>query len=228
MNLKILSWNIWVDGYFDQISDFLKKSDADIIGLQEVNENDSGRNIIEYLSSLEYEHVFAPRQIYRRTGANFGPAIFSRYKIESKKVHSLSKEEERFAVQANIQVKNQILHIFSTHLLHTHQQESEIQSEQVKNLIRILPGKHTIVMGDFNATPESSTIKNMQKTMDDSDPTSSPTWSVYPEGCPVCKPQKINTRLDYIFTTKDVGIDSSEVGDSKGSDHLPILATVRI
>lgn len=228
MNLKVLSWNIWIDGYFDQVSDFLKSSNADIIGLQEVNENDPGKDVVGYLSSLGYEHVFAPRQIYRKTGVHFGPSVFSRYNIESKKVHSLSKEEERFAVQANIQVGNQTLYVFSTHLLHTHQQESKIQNEQVKNLIRILPEKQTIAMGDFNATLESSTIKNMQKVMADSDPTSSPTWSVYPEGCPVCKPQKIDTRLDYIFTTKDVKVDSFEVGDSKGSDHLPILATVEI
>lgn len=228
MKLKILSWNIWVDGYFDQISDFLKKSDADIIGLQEVKENDPGRDVVGYLTGLGYEHVFAPRQTHRRTGVRFGPAVFSRYKIESKKVHSLSKKEERVAVQANIRVNNQILHVFSTHLFHPHQQESEVQNQQAENLIRLLPKKNTIVMGDFNATPESLTIKNMQKVLVDSDPLSLPTWSVYPEGCPVCKPQSLNIRLDYIFTSKDVSVESFEVGDSKGSDHLPIIATIEI
>lgn len=228
MILKILSWNIWVDGYFDQIKDFLKRENADIIGLQEVKDNDPERNVIGYLNSLGYKQVFAPRQIHRRTGVHFGPAMFSKYKIESGKVHSLSKKEERVAVQANIQVDNQILHVFSTHLFHTHQQESEIQNEQAKNLIKFLPEKRTIVMGDFNATPESSTIKTMQKTLVDSDPSSTPTWSNYPEGCPVCKPQSLSIRLDYIFTSKDLKVKSFEIGNSKGSDHLPILITVEI
>lgn len=228
MILKILSWNIWIDGYFDQISDFLKKSDADIIGLQEVKENDPERDVIGYLSSLGYKHVFAPRQIHKRTGVHFGPAVFSKYKIESSRVHSLSKKEDRVAVQVNIRVDNQILHVFSMHLSHTHQQESEIQIEQGLNLIKLLPNKNTIVMGDFNATPESLTIKNMQKVLVDTDPSSLPTWSVYPEGCHSCKPQGLSFRLDYIFTSKDISIKSFGVGDSKGSDHLPITALIEI
>lgn len=226
--IKILSWNIWVDGNMSLISDFLKKSDADIIGLQEVKENDPGRDVIGYLSSLGYEYVFAPRQIHKRTGVHFGPAVFSKYKIESSRIHSLSKKEERVAVQANIRVGNHILHVFSTHLSHTHQRESEIQVEQGLNLIKLLPNKNTIVMGDFNATPESLTIKNMQKALVDTDPSSNSTWSLYPEGCPVCKPQSLSIRLDYIFTSKDVSVKSFEVGNSKGSDHLPVLITVEI
>ncbi len=228
MILKVLSWNIWVEGFFDQIKDFLKKADADIIGLQEVRENDPGRDVVGYLNSLGYEYVFAPRQTHRRIGAKFGPAIFSKYKIESSRVHSLSKEDERVVVQTNIKVDNQTLHVFSTHLFHSHQKESETQAEQGLNLIKLLPDRNTIVMGDFNATPESLTIKNMQRILADSDPSSLPTWSVYPEGCHVCKPQKINIRLDYIFTSKDLSVKSFGVGDSKGSDHLPILATVEI
>lgn len=40
MILKILSWNIWIDGFFDQAAEFLEKSGADIIGLQEVVNDD--------------------------------------------------------------------------------------------------------------------------------------------------------------------------------------------
>ncbi len=62
MQVKILSWNIWIDSYFDQIKDFLKKCDADIIGLQEVREDDPSRESIKYLDSLGYKYVFAPTE----------------------------------------------------------------------------------------------------------------------------------------------------------------------
>lgn len=229
MTLKILSWNIWVDGYFDQISDFLKKSSADIIGLQEVKNDDPKRDIIKYLDGLGYQHAFAPFEkkwggkVYRD-----GPAIFSKYPIRKTKTYVLSKTDSRVGLRADIQVKDKILHVFNTHLLHTHQKESKVQAEQAANLIKALPSDRTIVMGDFNATPDSQTIKIMKRSSLDSDPSSTPTWSVYPEGCLTCNPQEINIRLDYIFTSKDIVAKSFEVENSKGSDHLPIAAVVEI
>ena len=52
MHLKILSWNIWINGYFEQITDFLEKADADIIGLQEVEADAPKRDVIGFLTKL--------------------------------------------------------------------------------------------------------------------------------------------------------------------------------
>lgn len=60
MLVKILSWNIWIDSHLEQVKEFLKNSNADIIGLQEVREDDPSRETIKYLNSLGYQHVFAP------------------------------------------------------------------------------------------------------------------------------------------------------------------------
>lgn len=229
MNLKVLSWNIWMDGYFDQISDFLKKTNADIICLQEVKDDDPKRDVIGYLHGLGYQHVFSPvekkwdQEIFRD-----GPAIFSKYKIIKSQIYVLSKIDSRVGLRADIQVEDKVLHIFSTHLVHTHQKESKIQNEQSSNLIKVLPHERTILMGDFNATPNSQTIKNLQEVLIDCDQRSTPTWSVYPEGCETCNPQGISMRLDYIFTSKDIAVKSFEVVNSKGSDHLPISAVISL
>lgn len=223
--MKVLSWNIWVDGYQDQIRDYLKKSNADVIALQEVIVNDSSRNIIGFLENLGYEHAYIP--VWNQKGEVWsGSAIFSKFELDNVQKHELSKTEMRGAVSADLKINNKILHVFSTHLIHTHQKQMGIQGEQVKKLISLLPKQHTIVMGDFNSTPDSSVIKIMQKIMTDTDPSSQPTWSVYPEGCETCKPQKIDMRLDYIFVSKDIKVRAFEVGKSRGSDHLPILAEI--
>lgn len=229
MNLKILSWNIWIDNHFKEVAEFLKSQDADIIGFQEVLPDDPKRDVVSLLENLGYNSVFSP---FAKTWGEKvycdAPAIFTKFKIQKSERYVLSKNESRIAVRAEINVGNELLHVFSTHLVHTHQKESEIQKEQVQNLIKKLPPTRTIVMGDFNATPESSVIKNMQKVMVDSDPASEPTWSMYPEGCPVCNPQKLNIRLDYIFTTKDLKTTSFKVENSKGSDHLPISVSLEL
>jgi len=229
MGLKILSWNIWINGYFDQVKSFVKKSGADIIGLQEVVNNDSERDIINFLKNLGYESAFGSVEhswggkVYRD-----GPAIFSKHKIIKSETHILSKNDQRAAVQADIVVANKRLHVFSTHLIHTHQKGSEEQDIQVLSLIKKLPTEQTILMGDFNATPESSVIKNVKKVLVDFDPASSPTWSVYPEGCLVCNPQAVDTKLDYIFTSKDIKASAFKVETSKASDHLPISAVIDV
>src|SRR3989344_2312671 len=229
MQLKIVSWNIWMDCYFDQVKRFLRTSDADIIGLQEVKDTDPNRDIIGYLTSLGYQHVFAPvKKDWGDKTYNDGPAIFSKYNIRAREIYNLSEINNRVAVRADIEIGPAVVHIFSTHLIHTHQQPSEEQESQVGSLIKVLPANQTIVVGDFNATPESKAIQKMKEVLADTDPLSTPTWSVYPEGCSTCKPQSIDTRLDYIFTSKGIKKNSFKVENSNGSDHLPISVMVEI
>jgi endonuclease/exonuclease/phosphatase family metal-dependent hydrolase len=223
MKLKILSWNIWIDGYFDQVADFLGQSGAEIIGLQEVTNDNPNRDVIGYLANLGYEGVFAPvKHSSGRKTYIAGPAIFSKYKIAASQTYILSETDRRAAIRADIEVRGAMLHVFSTHLMHSHQQPSDTQNLQIDALLKALPSSKTVVLGDFNATPDSMPIRTMSMALLDTDPISTPTWSVYPAGCSICNPQSLDTRLDYIFVTKDLQTNSFKVEQSKGSDHLPI------
>ena len=229
MQLKVLSLNIWIDGYFDQVANFLKASEADIIGLQEVLSDDPKRDVISFFTNLGYQHIFAPiKKTWGDEVWSDGPAVFSKYKFQESETYILSEKDDRAAARADILIENELLHVFSTHLIHTHQQQSNVQEEQGLNLIKKLPSERTIVMGDFNATPNSAVIRSMKNVLVDSDPTSQPTWSVYPKGCVICNPQKTDTRLDYIFTSKDLKTSNFKVENSKASDHLPISVMVEI
>lgn len=229
MRLKVVSWNIWVDCDFDAVKRFLKESDADIFGLQEVWANDKSRDVVSYLNDLGYKHAFTPIvQVWGGKTYHHGPAIFSRHKIVANKKIVLSEPDTRVAVKADIQVGDRLLHVISTHLVHTHQQPSAAQDAQAANLIKEIPKERTIVMGDFNATPDSSVIQKMQSILVDADPASQPTWSTTPDGCLECSPQSVNTRLDYIFTTSDIKTDSFKVEHSTASDHLPISVMVEV
>src|SRR3989344_8875100 len=181
------------------------------------------------IAGLGYQYVFAPiEKSWSGRKYNDGPAIFSKYPIITSEKYILSETKSRMPVKADIEINNVKLHIFNTHLLHVHQKESDIQNEQVSALIKVLPVDRTIVMGDFNATPESTVIREMKTALIDTDPASSPTWSVYPAGCDECNQQALDTKLDYIFKTKDIKTDSFEVRKSEGSDHLPISVLVEI
>lgn len=229
MDIKILSWNIWIDCDFGKLTEFLSHTDADIIGLQEVKADDPGRDVIGFMKQHGYAHVFAETKqewggaIYRH-----GPALFTKLPVVHRETHLLDTHDERAVARADIQVNGTVLHVFSTHLVHTHQQPSIAQAQQVKNLLQLLPQEHTIVMGDFNATPESDTVARMTDMLVHTDPTNTPTWSVHPAGCTVCNPHTVDTRLDYIFATRDIEVVDSQVEQSYASDHLPITAVVHV
>lgn len=216
-----------MDNHFDEVKDFLRSSNADVIGLQEVKDDDASRDVIGFLESLGYASVFAPMEhVWDGKTYRFGPAIFSRLPIVSSEIVSLSSESPRVVVRADIQDRKKRLRVFCTHLLHTHQMPSIVQEAQAKRLLELVPATRAIVMGDFNATPESATIRLMRERLIDTDSDSSPTWSVYPEGCTGCLPPRLDIRLDYIFVTLDIKTSSFEVGDSRGSDHLPVSVEV--
>lgn len=229
MRVKILSWNIWVDCKFEKTKDFLIQSQADIIGLQEVREDDPSRETIKLLTSLGYQYSFSPcTKTWGGKDWTYGPAIFTKYKHVSPPQHKLSKDVNKTVAHADVKIGDKIIHLFSAHLSHTHQQESILQLNQAKQLLKIIPRENSILMGDFNALPTSQTIHLVKEQLVDADNLDQPTWSVYPEGCVVCKPQKIESRLDYIFTTRDISIHSYQVERSHASDHLPISALAEI
>ena len=229
MTLKILSWNIWYDGDFEKISKFLSEFNADIVGLGEVVPDDPTRDTIDFMRKLGYQHILAPVLTIQKDGRTMSNALFSKYPIVKSKIHSLpdTKTDRRNAIQADIDVKGKIIYVFMTHLLHTHQKPDPIQEAQIESLLKILPKEKTIVMGDFNATPDSIAIKRMRENFSDTELKPVPTLDPTLFDCQNCDVQTIpNTRLDYIFTSKDVKTNSFAVHKSMGSDHLPISVEV--
>lgn len=226
MQIKVLSWNIWLDGDFEKVTAFLHSANADIIGLQEVVPGDKSRDIVSFLSALGYESAITPIGAAFPDGRMITVGVFSRHPIQEVKLHRLSEESDRQFVEARIKVGSTVLYVFSVHLVHTHQKDSALQTAQAEHIVRVLPQQQAIVMGDFNATPSMTPIQQMRKELVDTDPESQPTWSLHPEGCVVCKPEALDTRLDYIFASKDLKTHSFKVENAQGSDHLPISVAV--
>lgn len=234
MKLKILSWNIWYNGDLEKVNEFLENFNADIIGLQEVMMVDNKVKLSKRLmEELGYKYVFAPAFQIPINGipTNVGNAILSKYPIISHTVHNLSEHKNnRVAVQSDIQIDDKILHVFSTHLIHTHQQPSELQDLQATNLVKVLTPEKTILMGDFNALPDSNAIKIISNVLINTDANLLPTWSVYPYGCKdkTCVPSGIKYKLDNIFVSNDLQTSLFKVEESKASDHLPISVIIEV
>lgn len=232
--LKVLSWNIWGGKNITEIIETLKKADADIVGLQEVLENEDGsnNNAQTIAEALGYDWVYETTTLLTPSMSHllkehgieknmaWGNAILSKCKIINNKSYILSETHKRIAIEATVKVDDKFLHAISTHLMYAHFQPSEIQTIQVKNLLKIIPEERSIVIGDFNATPETDVIKSMEKVMPDSGNDVGHTYTSTSSG------EKY--KLDYIFKTKDIKIVSSGTIESKASDHLPIYSIIEM
>lgn len=246
MKLKLLSWNIWGGTYREEIIEFLRAADVDIIALQEVIEDENGNTAMTIAKEFGYEFVSAldmkmssrwsgPRR-EKEEIINFGNAVLvkPRYKIVSSEAIEMSASESRVAIRADIKIEGVILHVFSIHLKHDHPKKSDpknvaLQKEQTDKLVSIMPLEKVVVMGDMNNIPGSYAVDTMSKVLQNAGEHSNvPTWSVYPDTCDICPLNGVEYKFDYIFTSKDIKTDSFEVGQSKGADHLPVSAVIEI
>src|ERR1044072_6765526 len=130
MRIKILSWNIWCDGHFDKIKEFLAAANADIIGLQEVSLVDPERDVTSYLKDLGYQFASAPSVEFtddNNRHHKLNIAIFSKFPIIESKAHRLREAGKRGIIEAKIDVHGVILTVFSIHLKHTHHKRTAMQ-----------------------------------------------------------------------------------------------------
>lgn len=229
MELSVLCWNVWVDGNFEQTKDFLHAHPADIICLQEVKDDDPGRDVIGYLIDKGYHHVFAPiEKVWDGRIFRDGPAVFSRYPILASRIIALSQEQTRVAIHVTVDVEGEPLEVFGLHLLHTHLQSSPVVDEQVATLLAAVPERRAIVLGDFNMNPDSEIMQRVQSVLHDADKVGTPTWCQYKDGCYHCQLNQLTHRIDYIFCTHDLMVEDFSVEHSPASDHLPISATIAL
>ncbi len=160
LNLRFTA-NRWQER-FPMIIDLLHQEQPDFVGLQEVSLKVQQAHLIQ--GALNYLN---PNQPYKLRVANdtFEPAILanailSRYPIE---------EHERICLPQNFRIAHRILAninghkiiVANTHLHHKPYNDESIRLPQMKAVVdwlNQLENIPTILMGDFNARPETETV----------------------------------------------------------------------
>ncbi|MDR6552686.1 endonuclease/exonuclease/phosphatase family protein [Paenibacillus qinlingensis] len=241
--IKVMEYNIHhAEGMDDilnlnRIGDVIKSSGADIIGLQEVDNHFSARSNFEdqakwlanYLG-MHYEfaanldnnplNVGEPRRQY-------GTVILSKYPILSSENHLLDNtqypSEQRGLAKTVINVRGNHINFYNTHLDNKRAEQRDIQVNEILDIVHKSKGT-SILVGDFNATPDSPEIIKMSAQYHDvfaelgmNDAYTSYYYS-----------DKPNRRIDYIYTSDDVKIKTGKVIDTIAADHLPITAELVI
>jgi endonuclease/exonuclease/phosphatase family metal-dependent hydrolase len=233
MEIKLLQWNVWYKENFNNIVNELTKIDADIVTIQEFNI--STQNIekiheiyphIYYEVAQEFPHDPTPLQ---------GNAILSKFPITKTKRAFIQEpsgtldydKEGRVYLEAKIKVGEKTLEIGTTHSSYTHRfQPTPAKDIEMNKLINMLKRhkENYVFAADLNTLPSSKYILEINSFLRNFG--NDVTWTTKPFSYNGFENRELNTKLDYVFATRDVVVKGVEVVDTSFSDHLPILVTL--
>ncbi len=123
--------------------------------------------------------------------------------------------EDRCLLKATVDIKGEELTVLVIHVgLNPDEAERAIQT-----ILENIPEKRCVLMGDFNLTPDSPILAPIFEKMQDAAKCIEGEAHTYPSDNPSIK-------IDYIFATKDIKIESTEIPAIIASDHRPHTAVL--
>ncbi len=228
MLIKVVTYNIHHgkdilnNPSLDKILSLLRRVQADIINLQEVDNlrpDTNHQNQALFLAkNLGMRYLYAAVRNY--AVGSYGNAILSKYSMTNSENIVLEDEKDpRFCLKAEIRINKQSITVFNTHLgliqPIRYQHLAEIILPQIKNL-----QNPALLTGDFNAPPDRPEIQMLNQALTDTFiQNSGDTVNTFPANKPTA-------RIDYIFANQYLTPIDYYIIDSDGSDHLPVVALI--
>lgn len=218
----------------ERIEGEIRRQEAEVVGLQEVDRHWSGRSDFEdqakeLAAELDMHYVFAanldrdpaePGQPRRQ----YGTAILSEYPILESENTLLPKPEggeQRGLLEALVNVKGVPVRLYNTHLQHDSAVERSAQVQAIMERVGEFE-EPTLLTGNLNARPEASELAPLFTRFDDA-------WAEAGAGPGfTISPANPYARIDYILVSPDISVSEARVPRTAGSDHLPVVAELLI
>ncbi|MBB6215031.1 endonuclease/exonuclease/phosphatase family metal-dependent hydrolase [Anaerosolibacter carboniphilus] len=218
--IRIMSYNIhsgkdlFMLPSLDKIIHFIKEEDCQIIGIQEINENNRrGYQVSRMKQRLRMNSAFAPN--VKIGDGYYGIGIFTPYKIlQTNHIPLPSTKEQRGLLDVTLLINHQRLHVMNTHL-GLSREEREKQIEKIQKYISSIK-EPFLFMGDLNTAVTGWSSHQMVDTGKACQQEHLSTLLCY------------NKRIDYIFVSKSIKVLNYQVVPVKLSDHYPIMAEIII
>ncbi|SHF88457.1 Metal-dependent hydrolase, endonuclease/exonuclease/phosphatase family [Mariniphaga anaerophila] len=230
--LKVLCYNLRFGelASLEQLADFIKSQNPDIIALQEVDvktyrERAPLQNGKDFITELGFRTgmLTAYAKTIPYAGGYYGIGILSKYPfLQTKRVMlpmPNGSKEQRALLLADVELADgKIITMVCTHLDYPSSEVRQLQVKALNNALKENPYP-LIVAGDFNAQPDSPEISQGMAS-----------WkqvSSFDFTIPSHSPQ---SKIDYIFVSpiKAWTVISTETPRVTLSDHLPVAATLEL
>lgn len=214
------------------VINIIKKELPDVVGLQEVTKKT--KKIIE--NKLEEYYVLGnPRLNSIKYFEEYNTVLIKKNDIkvlEYKTIHLFNKHKHdffsfcpRICTYVKICYKGHIIDIINTHLDHVFNYTRRHQLMKISEIINKIGNEATIIMGDFNMTPQNKNIINFIQnrfnniSFEIHESTIRQKWRKQP--------------IDHILISKnitfyDLKLIKNKVDNKYPSDHYPIVVTLKL
>lgn len=231
--VRILTYNILhgetLKGDFDldRIAAVIKQADPDLVALQEVDFRTKRAWNMDLVSELGQITSLVP--LFGRAmpfdGGEYGEGILSRYSFLATRCHPLPAQEgkePRAALEVQVVLPSgDTLSFIGTHLDHTRDEFDRIAQASKLNALFSDRDMPTILSGDLNARPESSTMSILFKEWTEADPSHLPT-------IPSIAPKH---KIDYVLyrpLNRWKVLETRVICDTIASDHCALLSVLEL
>lgn len=233
--LKILSYNIHhanppsedsevID--LPAIAKVINDSDADLVGLQEVDINVTRSGNIDQakeLARLTNRYYYFAKGIDLQ-GGEYGVAILSKFPFIKQENYLLPMPingEQRVVAFATVLLNSGQEVIFGTTHLDLHDENRSAQAEFIVNFARENNTRPIILTGDLNAEPDSQPIKTLDSKFVRSQIANGFTF-------PQINPR---TEIDYIMVANSKSLQLKNhkvINEEYASDHCPLYVEISL
>lgn len=240
-DLSVITFNVHHGAGTDEklslrrIADVITATDADLVGLQEVDRHYGDRSNwgdqpAELAALTDMEMIFGANldeepPAGRTDRRQYGTAILSRHPITSWDNATLYRSgdgEQRGLLRATVDVEGRAVSFCCTHLA---VESADVRRRQVIEILELVDGGgHTVLVGDLNALPDTREIRTLSESLAD-------TWAVAGDGDGATFPSDHpRDRIDYILAGGRIQALSAEVfaEQPEASDHRAVLSRIRL
>ncbi|PWL98209.1 MAG: hypothetical protein DBY04_04680 [Clostridiales bacterium] len=252
MKLKVMTYNIAGGRDYtspekkkpfhpEACASVIRKVSPDICGLNEVDYKlpRSGRlKLAEVIGNmLGYESRFAPAVTWGP--GTYGNGFLSRHPIVEFEIFPIQDPQDksepvyyepRVILHAAVDFSGSVVDVYVSHFgLAKTEEESA-----VKTLVGILQEakRPVILMGDFNVTPDNPVLSPIRELLTDSFDVypnkDASTIFTYPSTPEAASNPETKLKIDYIFVSRDIRVDSVEILETQESDHKPYIAYIEL
>ena len=222
-DLKVMTWNIHGGTGTDEKKDIdrtideIKKINPDILGLQEISDEEMINKIAD---RLDMEFFFG--NDFEDTEGN---GLLSKYPIEEAENIYLKPGKRSSIIKAKILIDDEEWTILVTHLSLRPQEDNLIQAEDITMNVLGKNSKRVILMGDFNFGPASEQYRKIT-TNEKVKLRDTYGYLNYEEGS-TFRSNFLFRRIDFIFASVDIEPRTSKVICSEASDHCAVITTFK-
>ena len=210
---------------FDLFADTIRKSGADVVGLNEIRgkgereDYEAQTEILSERSGMPYSY-FAPAILVRGNNP-YGNALLSKSEIlhaEKIMIPDPPTRVEGHHYETRCILKARLACDITVAVVHVGLNPDE-QVCAVNTLMEQIEDEKFVLMGDFNMTPDDPLLRPLFDRMTDTAEGFCADKLSFPSDKPHCK-------IDYIFASPDATVRSADIPAVVASDHRPHVATV--